>query len=502
MQNHILDYLDEIVKKVPDKTAFVDDEASFTFRETDAVSRSIGTWLSRQGFYKQPVVVFMKKSPKTIVTFFGVVQSGCFYVPIDEEMPIDRINLILDNCKAEMLICDESTREAAGRLNYNGKIAEYGEICNAGADEVLLREIRGKALDIDPIYIVFTSGSTGVPKGVCACHRSVLDYVEQLSEVLGFDENTVFGNQTPLYFDACLKEIYPTLKFGATTYLIPHSCFMFPVKLVEYLNEKKINTVCWVVSALTMVSAFGTFDTIRPQYLKTVAFGSEVFPLKQFYRWKEALPEAKFFNLYGPTEGTGMCCYYPVTRDFEEDEPIPIGFPFKNTQILLLDENNGLAKDGEEGEICIQGTGVTLGYYNNEEKTAESFVQNPLNTAYPEIIYRTGDIGRKNKYGELVFISRRDYQIKHMGHRIELGEIEASVNQLESVKMSACIYDREKDKIVLYYVGSESLAEVTKRLKGKLPRYMMPSKVHQLEQLPFTANGKIDRKALQDLGGH
>lgn len=499
MQNHVLDYLDEIVKKLPDKTAFVDDAVSFTFRETDAVSRSIGTWLSRQGLYKQPVVVFMKKSPKTIITFFGVIQSGCFYVPIDEEMPVDRINLILDNCKAKMLICDEGTREAAGRLNYDGKIVEYGEICCTEADEVLLKEIREKALDIDPIYIVFTSGSTGVPKGVCACHRSVLDYVEQLSEVLGFDENTVFGNQTPLYFDACLKEVYPTLKFGATTYLIPHSYFMFPVRLIEYLNEKKINTICWVVSALTMVSAFGTFDTIRPQYLKTVAFGSEVFPLKQFYRWKEALPEAKFFNLYGPTEGTGMCCYYPVTRDFEEDEPIPIGFPFKNTQILLLDENNGLAKDGEEGEICIRGTGVTLGYYNNEEKTAECFVQNPLNTAYPEIIYRTGDIGRRNKHGELVFVSRRDYQIKHMGHRIELGEIEASVNLLESVKMSACVYDKEKDKIVLYYVGSESPAEVTKRLKEKLPRYMLPSKVHQLEQLPFTANGKIDRKALQGL---
>lgn len=499
MQNHVLDYLDEIVKKVPDKTAFADDEICLTFRETDALSRSIGTWLLRQGFYKQPVIVFMKKSPGTIAAFFGVIQAGCFYVPIDEEMPADRVNLILKNCRAQMLICDESTREAAGRLDYSGKIAEYGEICNKEADGPALREVREKALDIDPIYIVFTSGSTGVPKGVCACHRSVLDYVEQLSQTLGFDENTVFGNQTPLYFDACLKEIYPTLKFGATTWLIPHSYFMFPVKLVEYLNEKKINTICWVVSALTMVSAFGTFETVRPMHLKTVAFGSEVFPLKQFYRWREALPKADFFNLYGPTEGTGMCCYYPVTRELEENEPIPIGFPFKNTQILLLDENNRPAADGEEGEICIRGTGVTLGYYNNKEKTAGSFVQNPLNTAYPEIIYRTGDIGRKNKYGELVFVSRRDYQIKHMGHRIELGEIETSVNHLESVKMSACVYDKEKDRIILYYAGSETPAQITGRLKEKLPRYMLPGRVVQLERLPFTANGKIDRKALQNL---
>ena len=497
MQNHVLDYLDEIVKKVPEKAAFVDEEVSLTFRETNEISRSIGTWLLKQGFYKQPVVVFMQKSPRTIVSFFGVIQSGCFYVPIDAEMPVDRINLILENCRAEMLICDEETLEAAEQLVYNGRIVQYKEICDYPAEDGLLAEIRAQALDVDPIYIVFTSGSTGVPKGVCACHRSVLDYVEQLSDVLGFDEDTVFGNQTPLYFDACLKELYPTLKFGATTYLIPHSCFLFPIKLVEYLNEKKINTICWVVSALTMVSAFGTFDTIRPEYLRTVAFGSEVFPLKQFYRWRKALPEAKFFNLYGPTEGTGMCCYYPVTRDFEENEPIPMGFPFKNTQILLLDEENRLAEDGKEGEICIRGTGVTLGYYNNPERTLESFVQNPLNTAYPEIIYRTGDIGRRNKHGELVFVSRRDYQIKHMGHRIELGEIEADVNLLEAVKMSACIYDTEKNKIILYYVGSETPAEITGRLKEKLPRYMLPNKVIQLEQLPFTANGKIDRKTLQ-----
>lgn len=497
MQNHVLDYLDEIVKKVPDKAAFVDETISYTFRETHAISRGIGTWLYEQGFYKQPVVVFMRKSPRTIVTFFGVIQSGCFYVPIDEEMPVDRINLILDNCKAGMLICDEDTKEAAKKLAYSGRIVDFKEICNTKEDEAVLTKIRQAALDVDPIYIVFTSGSTGVPKGVCACHRSVLDYVEQLSEALGFDEDTVFGNQTPLYFDACLKELYPTLKFGATTYLIPHSYFMFPVKLMEYLNEKKINTICWVVSALTMVSAFGTFETVTPKYLKTVAFGSEVFPLKQFYLWKEVLPEAKFFNLYGPTEGTGMCCYYPVTRDFEENEPIPIGFPFKNTQILLLDEENRLVEDGAEGEICIRGTSVTLGYYNNPEKTSECFVQNPLNTAYPEIIYRTGDIGRRNAYGELVFVSRRDYQIKHMGHRIELGEIEADVNLLDFVKMSACIYDAEKNKIILYYVGSRTSVEVMKQLKEKLPRYMLPNKVIQLEQLPFTANGKIDRKSLQ-----
>ncbi len=496
MQNHVLNYLDDIVKKLPDKVAFANESEGFTFREVYHQSRAVGTYIHNKGCYRKPVVVFMDKHPKTIISFFGVITAGCFYVPIDEEMPRSRIDLILENCRAPLIICDAKTKKKAEAFHFDGEICLYDEMIKTPEDTEALGDIRARALDIDPIYIVFTSGSTGVPKGVAACHRSVIDYIEQLSETLGFDENTVFANQTPLYFDACLKEIYPTLKFGATTYIVPKSLFLFPVRLVEFLNEHKVNTICWVVSALTMISAFGTFQTVKPEYLKTIAFGSEVFPMKQFRIWRQTLPEASFTNLYGPTEGTGMCCYYHVERELMENEPIPIGHPFANTQILLLDEKNQLA---EEGEICIRGTSVTLGYYNNPEKTAESFVQNPLNTAYPEIIYRTGDIGRYNEYGELVFVSRKDYQIKHMGHRIELGEIEANVNGIDGVKMCGCVYDDTKGKIVLYYVGDIASKELVAWLKEKLPRYMIPNRVEALKELPFTANGKIDRKRLKEL---
>ena len=499
MQNHVLDYLDGTEKRVPDKIAFADEQTQYTFAQLGHALRSVATTLQAKGFYKEPVIVFMKKSPEEIATFFGAIAAGCFYVPIDSEMPASRIQLILENCSPRVMICDEETIEAAKELKFSGSTFLYREICDCEEDVQALAEIRAKAIDTDPLYIVFTSGSTGVPKGVCACHRSVLDYIEQLSEVLSFDENTVFGNQTPLYFDACLKELYPTLKFGATTYLIPHRLFMAPIQLLEYMNEKKINTICWVVSALTMISAFKAFDKVKPQYLRTIAFGSEVFPIKQFRLWKQAAPEAKFFNLYGPTEGTGMCCYYPVEREFELDEVIPIGGPFKNTEILLLKEDNTLATGEEAGEICIRGTSVTLGYYNNPGKTAESFVQNPLNTAYPEIIYRTGDIGKRNAYGELVFVSRKDYQIKHMGHRIELGEIEVNVNLVEGIKLSGCIYDTNRGKIVLYYVGEQESAELMTTLKDKLPRYMLPNRIYKLEDMPFTANGKIDRVTLRKM---
>ena len=499
MQTNILEYLERTVLRLPDKVAFCNEETGLTFQQVYDQSRAIGTFLNREGFYKQPVVVFMKKHPKTIAAFFGAVYGGNYYVPLDEEMPRHRIELIFKTLQPGAMICDETTQSMAEEMAYSGKIYRYEDIAFGEADDAALAKIRDAQIDTDPIYIVFTSGSTGVPKGVMACHRSVLDYVEHLCDVLKFDETSVFGNQTPLYFDACLKEIIPTIKYGASTCIIPKQLFMFPIKLVEFLNEHKINTLCWVVSALTMISAFRTFEKVKPEHLRTIAFASEVFPIKQFNLWRAALPNARFINLYGPTETTGICCYYEVDREFTEEETLPVGRPFRNTQILLLNDKNELAGAGEQGEICVRGTRLTLGYYRNPEKTAEAFVQNPLNDLYPELIYRTGDLGRWNDRGELEFAGRKDYQIKHMGHRIELGEIEVIVNMHPEVRSACCIFDNEKKKIVLYYTGDLAVAELTAYVKSKLPRYMIPNVTRQLENLPLTPNGKIDRNLLKRL---
>ena len=496
-QTNVLEYLEKTVLRVPEKTAFSNGQEGLNFAQISHDSRAIGSYLAEKGYYNEPVVVFMHKHPKCVPAFFGCVYGGCYYVPIDEEMPRFRTELIFDNLKPRVMLCDSKTVELAKDLTFNGEIIVYDEAAQTAINEAALAEIRDKQLDTDPIYIVFTSGSTGVPKGVVACHRSVIEYNEILCETMGFNENSVYANQAPLYFDAFLKDLYPTVKFGGTTYLTPRSLFMFPIKLVEFLNEHKINTICWVASAFTMISSFKTFEKVKPQYVHTVAFGSEVFPIKQFKIWKEALPNAKFTNLYGPTECTGMSCFYHVDRDFELDETIPIGRPFHNTQILLLNDENKLAAPGEPGEICIRGTCLTLGYHRNPEKTNEVFVQNPLNDRYPELIYRTGDLGKWNERGELVFISRKDYQIKHMGHRIELGEIEVNVSMVEGVRISCCIYDKSSDKIVLYYVGDVEVKDLVTILRNKLPRYMIPSKVIQLDEMPFTANGKLDRVKLR-----
>ena len=498
MKTNVLEYLEETVSRVPDKIAFSDGINFLSFKELYRRARAGGSLLCRFNCYSEPILVIMDKHPNEIAAFLSIIYSGCFYVPVDAEMPSKRISVIAETTKARYIICDEKNLDLANKIEGTS-IITFEDLISETINNAALENVRSRQIDTDPIYVVFTSGSTGTPKGVVACHRSVIDYTETLSCALNFNENNIFGNQTPLYFDAPLKEIMPTLKFGATTYFIPKKLFMFPIKLVEFLNTYRINTVCWVVSALTMISAFGVFDKLKPKYLTTIAFGSEVFPIKQFKIWRQALPEATFYNLYGPTEATGMSCYWKADRDLEEGEAIPIGRPFKNTRIMLIDDEGKQVGDNQIGEIYICGTCVTLGYYANEAKTTEAFVQDPMNLSYRSIVYKTGDLARYNEYGELVFVSRRDYQIKHMGHRIELGEIEASADSISGVSRACCIYDKEKKKIRMFYIGSISETELMANLKEYIPRYMLPNVIIKLNHLPLTPNGKLDRLALSQI---
>jgi amino acid adenylation domain-containing protein len=491
---NLLEYLEYAAAHYPDKTAFTDGETSLTFAGLRSAAMAIGSTLAAQDS-RQPAAVLMERSPQMVAAFFGVLWAGRCYVPLDREMSNYRIRAILEACAPPALICDASTRGLAEELGYAGQVFDYAHIAAPAAPGPCLPAPDYAAgIDTDIAYIVYTSGSTGMPKGVAASHRNVIDYIDALAGILRAGDRTVFGSQTPLYVDACLKEVYTTIKTGATTVIIPKRLFSTPLRLVEFLNEHRVNTVCWVVSALTMISGFGTFDKLKPQYLHTVAFGSEVFQLPQFKLWRQALPEARFINLYGPTETTGMCCYYEV--EGLPAGPIPIGKAFPNTEVFLMAEGKRVNGPDTEGELYVRGSRVAAGYYREATRTAEAFVQNPLHNDYPETVYRTGDIARYDAEGNLIYVSRRDHQIKHMGYRIELAEIEAAASRGAGVAAVCCVYDRERDRLTLYFTGEAEVKAVNALLKSDLPRYMTPQAVVWLAEMPLTINGKIHRLAL------
>jgi acyl-coenzyme A synthetase/AMP-(fatty) acid ligase len=336
-----------------------------------------------------------------------------------------------------------------------------------------------------------------VPKGVVNSHRNVIDYIDTFAETFGIDKTDVFGNQSPLDYVAALRDLFLPLCTGAMTVLLPKVLFSQPVKLFEKINENKITTLCWVASALSLCAELGVFEETVLKNIRHVFFTGSVLPGRHLRIWQDNLPHTKFVNHYGPTEITASCTYYIVDHQVTYDENMPIGIPFSNTDILLLDEAGQPVPDGEMGEICIRGAGLTLGYFKNPEKTREVFVPNPTQPFINETIYKTGDLGKKLPDENYTFHGRRDFQIKHMGHRIELSEIEATALSLPGLGNVCCLYQSEKELIWLFYEGSPTKKELAVHLRERLPGFMVPRRFEQLVKMPKTFNGKIDKAELQ-----
>ena len=369
-------------------------------------------------------------------------------------------------------------------------------------DGQLLARVRSRMIDVDPLYINFTSGSVGLPKAVIVSHRSVIDFIDTFTSVFPFQSADIFGNQAPFDFDVSVKDIYSSAKVGGTLVIIPKECFSHPAELVNWICESRITVMIWAVSALCLVSLFHGLDYRVPDSVRMILFSGEVMPWKQLLIWMEHLPHVQFVNLYGPTEITCNCTYHVIDKSIDYSRGIPIGRPFPNERVFLLDQaGQEITEPGLTGEICVAGTALALGYYGNPQQTDLVFVQNPCNSRYPQRIYKTGDLGKLLENGELVFCGRKDLQIKYMGHRIELEEIERNIASVTGVERCCCMFPPEKQKLVCFYYGSTELSDLRSAISLRLPKYMVPRKLIRVEDFPMNKNGKIDRKQLLERSG-
>lgn len=494
---NILEFLEQISNK-NDKGVY--DEFGFaSYSEILDVSKKIGSVLASQISFNMPVAVYMEKSISTLESFLGIVYAGGCYSLLNPTLPDERLKSIAQVLETKFIITNQEFYDQAVSLFSNCVILKVEELQKGIIDEQLLENVRKRKIDTDPLYINFTSGSTGIPKGVVVSHRSVIDFITYFTDIFHITEQDTIANQAPFDFDVSVKDIYSALKTGANLVIVPKTYFSNPMKLMDMLVQYKVTTMIWAVSALCLISTFHGLDYKPLTSVNKVLFSGEVMPMKHLQSWMDHLKDAMFVNLYGPTEITCNCTYHIIDRN-RIYEKIPIGKSFPNEDVFLLNDQDQKVEEAfQTGEICVRGSALALGYYKMPVETDKRFIQNPLNPYYLDLIYRTGDLGYFNEQGEFFFHGRKDFQIKYMGHRIELEEIEGAIQAIDGVERCCVIFLEEKNRLIAFYSGILNEKEIRQHLKEQLPIYMLPNKWISVKEFPLTKNGKIDRKLLKEM---
>ena len=492
--NLILSRFEQTVARLPDKKAVGCEDEAYSFSQLQSLAARLGSRVSQTLPQGQAVGVLVRRGAASIAAFFAALYAGCYYVPLDPDMPAQKLRVIVQDAGIRVLLGTAADRALCEPIGFSGS---YLTVADAAAQALPAPE----AGPDTPLYMVYTSGSTGKPKGVLKSHGAMLSFIDAFSETFRIRETEILGNQNPFFFDASAKDLYLMALLGATMEIIPSEKFIFPVRLLEYMNSRKISYICWTPTALSLVTQMNTFKKLLPETLQKVLFVGEVFPIKQLHKWLSTLPTLQYVNLYGSSELAGVCCWYEIPHGVLPEQ-LPLGKPLSNCRVWLHADEGFVQQPEQLGELWVESPALALGYYGDPEKTARTFCVERLPDGRMARVLKTGDMARFDAAGNLVFSSRRDFQIKHMGRRIELGEIESVADTLEQVQRCCCLYNTAKNRIELFcelVPGAEADGrQIQHLLRGRLSDYMLPSLVHILPEMPFNANGKIDRTRLRE----
>lgn len=499
-------YFGASAQRFPAKLAVSCAGDAVTYGDLERRSNARARELVRRGARRGDFVpVFLPKSLHAIEAILSILKADCAYVPLDAASPGPRIESILAATRARQVVVDDASE------------ARLRSLCPAAAGLDLVNLDRAPAesdapvtcanLSIDVAYVLFTSGSTGTPKGVLISHQMIVDYIEWCVATYAIDDRDVVANHAPLHFDNSTFDLYTAWKAGASLHLVHDDLNLMMPRLIGWLRERGVTVFFCVPSVLGILLKSGRLAPDSFPALRHVIAAGEVLPPEVVRRWMQLYPHVQFANMYGPTEITVDCTYHAIREIPEPDAAaIPIGRPRRNMEVFVRREDGTLSTEpGAEGEIVVRGASVSYGYLNDPDRTREAFVQNPRHDLFHDPLYCTGDLARIAPDGSLLFIGRRDQQIKFLGHRIELGEIESALRRIDGVLEAVAVFhdapaidDKCIGALLVLAPGTRE-ADVAAALQGRLPSYMIPARIRSASDMPRTPNGKSDRKRAAEI---
>ncbi|MBZ5556524.1 MAG: amino acid adenylation domain-containing protein [Acidobacteriia bacterium] len=518
------DYVTRQADRRPDATAVVLDDARLTYAQLEAQSTQLARLLSEGGCRRGDRIAWLgPKCPAAIVALLGIYKANCVFVPLDKRNPAVRLKHIIDSCEPRCLLAGGAARERLNELSVLGMLtpamslgwlhgAAPGDasfLVDFTAEDVLAQPAvtpASAASSDDPAHILFTSGSTGVPKGVVITHGNVAAFVDWAVRYFDIQPGDRHSGHSPLHFDLSTFDIFGTLAAGAELHMVPRGLEILPNRLAAFIRDQRLTQWFSVPSLLSYMAKFDAVGQDDFPALRRLLWCGEVFPTPSLVYWMQRLPRVTFTNLYGPTEATIASSYYTVPACPDDAlSPVPIGTACDGEELVILDDAGQPTAPGEVGELHIGGAGVSPGYWRDPNKTRAAFVPD-RRAGRTGRLYRTGDLARLGTDGLIYFVGRADTQIKSRGHRIELGEIETALSALACVQECAviavpssgfegtvigCAYVRMPETRVTPLILRNALSSV-------LPGYMLPSVWLPFDVLPKNANDKIDRPKLRE----